>query len=45
MNQAIIDTNIKLLLNKKRLQEVNSIKNGFFEIITEIDYSRIEGGQ
>lgn len=45
MNQAIIDANIKLFLNKKRLQEVNSIKNGFFEIITEIDDSRIEGGQ
>ncbi|MGA1863887.1 MAG: Ig-like domain-containing protein [bacterium] len=43
--QAVIGASAKLFLNNEELQQGKSAKNGFYEIIVEIDDSRIESGQ
>ncbi|MGA1863886.1 MAG: discoidin domain-containing protein [bacterium] len=43
--QAVVGASIKLFLNKEELQRGKSAKNGFYELIAEIDDSRIESGQ
>jgi hypothetical protein len=43
--QPVIGASVKLYLNKEELQQGKSAKNGFYELIVEIDDSRIESGQ
>ncbi|MGA1841571.1 MAG: discoidin domain-containing protein [bacterium] len=43
--QAVIGASVKLFLNNEELQQGKSAKNGFYELIVEIDDSRIDSGQ
>ena len=43
--QAIAGVIVKVYLDEEELQEGKSAENGFYEIIVEIDDSRIESGQ
>lgn len=43
--KAVIGASVKLFLNNEELQQGKTAKNGFYELILEIDDSRIESGQ
>lgn len=44
-NKPIIGAIVKLYLNQKEIQKCETTKNGFYEIITQIEDERLEGEQ